>query len=422
MKLNIIIAPLCAAVLALSGCSGGAASGGAEGGEAGSSFTQPADTGVTDDTIKLGITLPESGPLSSFGAVRVGLQAYIDKVNGEGGVTSGDGKTRTIELVSMDDAYDPSRARSNVEKLVNEDEVFALVSCFGTATQLAARPVVEEAGVPDLWVGSGNPAISDPEHPLLTGIAVPTAVEGRIFAKYLADNVPDSKVAILAQNGDFGDPFVDGFTAGIEGTGVTIADQQTFEPTDTGVRQQVTSLAASGADAFFVVAPGAFALQAINNAHTVGWDPLTLVPSGTALDLKQLGTLDPGAGDGLLLAASYKDPADTDDEAVAEYVAAYEAVSGSSSYPINQGMSGWLSGILTVRAIESLETVDRPSLVEAIHNLSIDEATVVQDGVTLQTSDGDNYIVEGQLLSRYDAAAKTLEPVEVVDTNGENVD
>ncbi|WP_127817771.1 ABC transporter substrate-binding protein [Microbacterium sp. CPCC 204701] len=400
----------------LAGCAAGgsALSAGEE-----SDCSQPPTTGVDDDTIKIGATVPLSGALSVYGGAIAAQRAYFDMVNAEGGVTSKDGKTRQIELVVLDDAYDPSKAKTNTDELVNREEVFALSHAFGTSQQLAARPVLEEACAPSVWIASGNPAISDPEHPYLVGIGVLTVVEGQVMAQYLRENMPDATVAILAQNGDFGVPFVEGFTETIEGSGVTIVDTQTYEPTDTDVRAQVTTLAASGADAFFIVGTGNAVLQAMNNAHSLGWTPQILVPQGAAVSLDVLRKLDPGAADGALIGNVFKDPErDADDPAMRLFLEEFAKQPNASGYSEAHALGGWIAGELTVKVLESLESVDRESFIDAVHDFRYDAITVVKDGIPLYTSPGEPYIVRGEGLDVYDAGAGTLSPFQVVDASG----
>lgn len=414
-KSAALAAVFAASALILSGCAGGSALTAET--ASGSDCSQPATTGVTDQTIKLGTTVPLSGALSVYGGVSVAQQAYFDMVNATGGVTSKDGKTRKIELTVLDDAYDPSKAKTNTDELLNRHEVFALSNAFGTSTQLAARPVLEKACAPSVWIGSGNPAISDSEHPMQIGLTVVTEVEGQVMAKYLVDNMPNAKVAILAQNGDYGTPFVKGFSRTIEGTGVSIIGTQTYEPTDTDVRQQITTLAATGADAFFIVANGTTVLQAMNNTHAAGWKPQILVPAGASVNMDLLKKLDPGAANGALIGNIFKDTAaDANDPAVALYLKELAKQPNAGNYSPGQIIAGWLAGEMTVRVLESLETVDRQSFINRVHDFSYDEDTVLYEGIPLLTTPGDAYIVRGEVLDRYDAAAGTLSRFQVINT------
>ena len=83
--------------------------------------------GVSDTEIKLGQTMPYSGPLSAFGTIGRAETAYFEMLNQKGGVNG-----RKIRLLSLDDGYSPPRTVEQTRKLVESDEVLLLFSSFGT--------------------------------------------------------------------------------------------------------------------------------------------------------------------------------------------------------------------------------------------------------------------------------------------------
>ncbi len=91
------------------------------------------DPGVTDTEIKIGQTMPYSGPVSAFGTLGRAEAAYFDMVNAAGGVNG-----RKIRLLSLDDGYSPPRTIEQTRKLVESDEVLLLFSSFGTPPNTAA--------------------------------------------------------------------------------------------------------------------------------------------------------------------------------------------------------------------------------------------------------------------------------------------
>src|SRR5690606_18855843 len=128
-----ILAIAGAATLALSAC--GRDSGG--GGGDGDGGEVEASPGITDEEITFGITTPLSGPTAGPGTCTVaGVTAYMERRNEEGGIEFGDGQTRTVQIRSYDDAYDPSRAVSNFRQMIN-DGVFGDILRLGTPTNLA---------------------------------------------------------------------------------------------------------------------------------------------------------------------------------------------------------------------------------------------------------------------------------------------
>src|SRR5207237_2151269 len=103
-----------------------------------------ADNGVTPNRILLGQAAVFSGPAAQLGIqMRNGVKAYLDYVNERGGVHG-----RKIELITLDDGYEPSRSVPNTKKLIDEHKVFALIGYVGTPTSVPAIPVFTEAKVP----------------------------------------------------------------------------------------------------------------------------------------------------------------------------------------------------------------------------------------------------------------------------------
>jgi len=103
-----------------------------------------AETGVTDTRIRVGQSAVFSGPAADFGNdYRAGITLYFDRVNKAGGVLG-----RKLELVSLDDGYDPKRTAEKTRKLIDDEKVFALIGYVATGNLIAAMPIAEQAGAP----------------------------------------------------------------------------------------------------------------------------------------------------------------------------------------------------------------------------------------------------------------------------------
>jgi ABC-type branched-subunit amino acid transport system substrate-binding protein len=124
-----------ALALTLTACGG---RGGDSGSASGSSGGAAASPGITDTTLTLGITTPLSGATAGPGTCTVaGVKAYFGAKNAAGGIKFGDGKTRTVNINALDDAYDPQKAKANYEQL--KGGVFAMTAGLGTPTNRAWR-------------------------------------------------------------------------------------------------------------------------------------------------------------------------------------------------------------------------------------------------------------------------------------------
>src|SRR6476659_3591908 len=106
--------------------------------------------GVSATEIKIGQTMPYSGPLSSYSSIARAQAAYFDKINAEGGVNG-----RRIKLISLDDGFNPARTVEQTRKLIDEEQVLALFGSLGTVTNNAIRKDVNAREIPHLFLLSG---------------------------------------------------------------------------------------------------------------------------------------------------------------------------------------------------------------------------------------------------------------------------
>src|SRR5689334_23439630 len=98
---------------------------------ASTAYAQPAKygPGASDTEIKLGQTMPYSGPASAYGTIGKVEAAYFRMVNDQGGING-----RKINFISLDDGYSPPKTVEQTRKLVEQDGVLALFQSLGTAT------------------------------------------------------------------------------------------------------------------------------------------------------------------------------------------------------------------------------------------------------------------------------------------------
>jgi len=235
--------------------------------------------GVTDTEIKLGQTMPYSGPVSSlarFGRVEA---AYLRKINASGGVNG-----RRVTLVSLDDAFAPAKAAEQTRKLVESDGVLAIVGSVGTPSNLAVAKYLNSKAVPQILLLASTPKLDDPENlPWTTTFMMPQPVETRIYAEYLLKTKPDAKIAVIYQNDDLGKGKLAGFKAALGSRASTmVVAEAAYDIMDPTVDSQIVALKASGADTLFHASNARFAAQAIRKAHELGWKVQHVLLSGVS--------------------------------------------------------------------------------------------------------------------------------------------
>ena len=272
--------------------------------------------GASDTEIKIGNTMPYSGPASPYGTIGKSEAAYFAMINEQGGIHG-----RKINFISRDDSYSPPKTVELVRKLVEQDGVLALFQTFGTAPNSAIREYLNDNKVPQLFVRTGASKWNDPKHyPWTMGWQPSYQIEGRIYARYILKNIPAAKIAVLYQNDDFGKDYLIGLRDGLgdKADGMIVASQS-YETTDATIHSQIVSLQTSGANVLLTVALPKFAAQTIRKIYEIGWKPthiLSSVSNSVGLVMRPAG---PEKSVGIISATYGKDPTDPQWQDTLEY-------------------------------------------------------------------------------------------------------
>jgi branched-chain amino acid transport system substrate-binding protein len=383
---------------------------------------------IEGDTIKIVSSYPQSGLTAAFAEIGRGWASYFDKVNADGGVEIA-GKSYTIEYEDQDDEYNPQRTATNIRELLGTDGsgAFAVFSVVGTSNNIAIRDVLNELCVPNVFAATGSVAWGDPNYPWLIGSSlVPYSLEAVAFADYLKENKPDAKVAMLRQADEFGATYQESFEAAIEGTDIEVVEVQEYAVGSDQVAAQMTTLADSGADAFFNGGTLLACPNALTAAQAEGWEPITWV-SGTCISKTLMG-LAGSAGDGVLSLTNIMDPLNPEEaddpamvemqDAVAEYQPDWK---GRELDPENAIIGyGWTQAELFVMALEAAEAPTRLAVMDAIRNLDGVTTSLMLEGVAVTTGEDDNFMGETFTLVQYDGAAGHFNHLgELIDFEGE---
>jgi ABC-type branched-subunit amino acid transport system substrate-binding protein len=225
------------------------------------------DPGASDTEIKIGNIMPYSGPASSYGVIGKTEEAYFRKINAEGGING-----RKINFITYDDAYSPPKAIEQARKLVESDEVLLIFQPLGTPSNSATQKYMNSKKVPQLFVATGATKWGDPKNfPWTMGWQPNYQSEGRIYAKYVLDHLPNAKIAVFWQNDDAGRDQVKGLRDGLGAKANMIIADKSYEVSDPSIDSQIVALHDSGADTFFTWAAPKGAAQAIRKVGELGW-------------------------------------------------------------------------------------------------------------------------------------------------------
>ena len=234
------------------------------------------DPGITPDSILLGGTVPLTGDEVAYAAVARGAEAYFKYVNARGGV-----RGRKIQYLYVDDAYNTAETVRKTRQLVQDEKVFAIFNSVGTEHVLAVRQYLNQAGVPQLFVGSGVSALAleHKRYPWSMGYLPRFAGEGALYGRYLARTRPRARIAVLHENSEYGLDSFAGFRRGLGRLSSRIVSVQTYDLTDPDLNSQMAHLKASRADTLVLFALPTQTIQAFVAVHKLGWRPRILINS-----------------------------------------------------------------------------------------------------------------------------------------------
>lgn len=371
--------------------------------------------GVTATEIRIGNTAPYSGPASAYGAIGSTMSAYFRMINERGGVNG-----RKIKFISLDDAYSPPKTVEQTRRLVESDEVLAMVGQVGTAPSAAVQKYLNDRKIPQILVASGADRWDDPKNYFWsTSSAAPYTLEGKIFARYLLANSPNAKLGVLSANDDAGRDYVKGLKEGLGAqAGKIIVKELTYETADPTLDAQVVALKAANADAVFLMATPKFGAQAIRKIAELSWKPLTYVSSTTSAVNTALRPAGLENARGILSAFAYKlpdNPGWADDIDVLELAAFLRDWRPGANISDSGILTGYITAFLTTRILEACGAdLSRANVIKQATNLTDVKAPLLLPGITFTTTpriyraihrlrmarfDGQSWVMEGELIS-----------------------
>jgi branched-chain amino acid transport system substrate-binding protein len=242
--------------------------------------------GITEDRILIGQTAGFTGVQA--GAVTetaAGARLYLDAVNKAGGVNG-----RKIELLSMDDGFDPKRAAANAKVLIEEKKVFAIFLNRGTPHSEAILPLVNQHGVPLVAPSTGAQLLHDPVNRYVFNVRAKYQAEAEKGVVQLAA-MGMSRIAVIHVDDSFGKDGLAGALKGFKGAQVEPLAVVSYERTTKDVSAQVKSTLAKSPQAVIVIGSGDTAAQLIKGlrAGSPGLSVLTMSNNSSASFVKSLG-------------------------------------------------------------------------------------------------------------------------------------
>jgi branched-chain amino acid transport system substrate-binding protein len=359
--------------------------------------------GVSDTEIKIGQTMPYSGPASSYGTLGRASAAYYRMVNEQGGING-----RRITLISLDDGYSPPKTVEQARRLVEQEGVLAIFGSLGTPTNIAIQRYLNEHKVPQLFAWSGAARFRDPQnYPWSMGGDLSFIHETSAFAAYVLKAVPNAKIAVLYQNDDYGKDHLTGLRQGL-GADATrmIVKLATYESTDATIDSQVIELSASGADVLLTIAIPKFTAQAIRKIYEIGWKPMHFIayPAASIPTTLQPAGLEKSVG---VISAEFikqpGDPAWANDQEMIEYLTFMKKYDADADPNDKLAVLGYYQAAAVVQLLKECgDELTRENLMRHATHMQQFHAPMLLPGITLTTTPTDYAAIKQMRLQRFD--------------------
>ena len=330
---------LLAWTLALMGCTGGD-----DGQDAGGSA--PEVRGVTDTEIVLGSYTDLSGPTAIWGVGATnGARMRFDQANAEGGVHG-----RLIRFVVEDITYQLPKAIQAANKLINRDNIFAMLMAVGTPMNNAIMPQQFEAGVPNLFPISGGRQMVEPFHPLKFTQRGIYYDEVRAAVRHFVENEGKRKVCIIHHDSDYGQEIVDAVEDQLAAMGMQAVARAAHKPTESEFTAAVLRLRQAECDMVAMATVHRDTILVLDTARKMGWDDVAWVGNNAAYG-QVIADHESGEGYYAFVHMAKIYPDDEKSPAVQAWWDRYVALYGDE--PGLAAMEGYRAADLTLLALEN---------------------------------------------------------------------
>ena len=359
--------------------------------------------GVTDREIKIGQTMPYTGPGARFSASGVAEMAYMKMINDQGGING-----RKINLISVDDGFMPWRTGNETRKLIEVEQVAFVFGSIGTTTQLSVAKYLNERKIPQLFIESGAYRWGHYKDTPYTmgGVRPSYRLGARLYARHTLKQKPNAKICILYEDNDWGRDYTDGVRDVLGDKYAATVREATYEFTDASIDRQIVELKATGCDALIAATVLQFAEQTIRKVHDLGWKPIFFmnnIAASVPIILEPAG-LESSIG---LLSSAYgkdpRDPAFENDPAMADWRAWMRKYLPDADVRLPSYVNGYNSAATMVQVLKQAGSdLSRENIMRQATNLRELELPMLLPGIKVNTSPTDYYAVQQSQLMRFD--------------------
>lgn len=293
--------------------------------------TKVTNNGITPTEIVIGTHQDLSGPIKFWGVpVSNGMKMAADEINAAGGING-----RKIKLILEDSGYDPKRAVLASQKMIEKDNVFAMVGPMGSPTVLAAQDILFDAGVLQLFPLTAAEFTykfdaSKPQERLKFNNLLPYVESTRAAVKHMIEAKKLTKPCIMHQDDEYGKNVLDGFTQQVAAMKMTPASVTSYKRGASDFSAQIAKMKADGCDLIVLGTVIRETIGAMGEAKKLGWNVTFL--GATPTNVLEIPALGKDVVEGLYAASGFEIPyEDTAKGKVKEWLANYKKAFGTDA-------------------------------------------------------------------------------------------
>ena len=274
--------------------------------------------GVTPNEVRIGVHLDLSGPITFWGVPqRNGHLMRIEEQNAKGGVHG-----RQIRLIIEDNGYDVKRGVLATQKLIQQDQVFAIVGALGTPIVLAALPIVEEANVLHLFPGAPHKRTYEPFNRNNFALAAPYDPQNRAAIRYFVEKMGKKSIGVMYQDDDFGKEILEAVEAQAKASGARVVEKVSYKRGDTNFFSQISRIKQANPDLLMLASVVRETVGAMNEVRKLDWN-VDVLASAAACS-QSVADTGKAAVEGVYVQCQYIPFGPDEPAAVKDWMARYE--------------------------------------------------------------------------------------------------
>jgi branched-chain amino acid transport system substrate-binding protein len=254
-------------------------------------YLAQAEEGIGNDTIKVGVIGPFSGPAAEYSKAQIGAISYLKSINDAGGIHG-----RKFEIVVEDDGCDEAKGIAAARKLIFDAKVFALASAYAcSGPALAAKPIIVEAGVPWMMGGAASTELTTPVAPNVFQATATTVDVGAAMVRFAASKPNMQKIAVISHSNEWAKGYYDGAMGEAKKLFGGVILDVTMERQSTNATPQILRLREAAPDVVLAILYPAEMSIFLRDAHKLGLKTAIVTGYGTTVEDQLRRTGDPDA-------------------------------------------------------------------------------------------------------------------------------